>query len=302
MVPNISFCYFYGNESQQFSFYRIPKLLITDDRFKNTSTDAKLLYGLMLDRMSLSAKNNWVDERGRVYIYYRIDEIQEALNCGHDKVIKILAELDTGKGIGLIQRVRQGQGRPTIIYVKRFTSVGSDVDPASQSDCDNSRLLKNRSPDFGKSELKTSENQTSRLPKNRGADFGKSEVSLYSKNKTEVNKTDSVIAAEPVSDWDRQVAQVKKQIGYDTYAKLYPEETEDVLELLLEIYTSTNTVIQIGGKDYCISIIRSKLSSITVDDIGHVLQSMHAHQSIIRDCWSYLLNSLFDITEHTTRL
>ena len=302
MCPLSGVEFYYSNEAQQFSFYRIPKLLITDDRFKSVSTDAKLLYGLMLDRMSLSAKNNWVDVQGRVYIYYRIDEIQEALNCGHDKVIKILAELDTGKGIGLIQRVKQGQGRPTIIYVKRFTSVGSDGDPSHQSDCDNSRFLKSRSLDFGKPDLKTSENQTSRLPKNRGVGFGKSEVYLYSKNKTEMNKTDSVIAAEPVSDWDRQVAQVKKQIGYDTYAKLYPEETEDVLELLLEIYTSTNTVIQIGGKDYCISIIRSKLSSITVDDIGHVLQSMHAHQSIIRDRWSYLLNSLFDITEHTTLL
>ena len=185
MLDHANFVFYYGRESEQFAFYRIPRLLITDNRFKNISTGAKLLYGLMLDRMSLSAKNNWVDEQGRVYIYYRLDENQEALNCGHDKVIKILAELDTGKGIGLIQRVRQGQGRPTIIYVKRFTSVGSDGDSPSQSGCDDSRLLKNRSLDIGKPDLKTSENQTSRLPKNRSVDFGKSEVYLYSKNKTE---------------------------------------------------------------------------------------------------------------------
>lgn len=297
MVPNISFCYFYGNESQQFSFYRIPKLLITDDCFKNVSTDAKLLYGLMLDRMSLSAKNNWLDEQGRVYIYYRIDEIQAALNCGHDKVIKILAELDTGKGIGLIQRVRQGQGRPTIIYVKRFTSVGSDVDPPSQSDCDNSRLLKNRSPDFGKPELKASENQTSRLPKIRGADFGKSEVSLYSKNKTEMNKTDSVITAEPVLDWDRQVAQAKKQIDYEEHVKLYPEETEDILELLLEFYTTSSTVIQICGKDYNSLVVQNKFRTLKADDFSHVLKSLHTHRSKICDRWSYLLNSLFAIAD-----
>lgn len=294
--------YFYFNDAQQFSFYRIPKLLIIDDHFKHVSTDAKLLYGLMLDRMSLSAKNNWVDEQGRVYIYYRVDEIQEALNCGHDKVIKILAELDTGKGIGLIQRVRQGQGRPTIIYVKRFTSVGSDVDPTPPSDSDNSRLLKNRSLDFGKPDLKTSENQTSRLPKNRGADFGKSEVSLYSKNKTEMNKTDSVIAAEPVSDWDRQVAQVKKQIGYEAYARLYPDDTEDVLELLLEIYNTDDAAIRINGKDYSSDIVRCRLKNLSVADVGRVLENLQTRRSRIGDRRSNLLNSLFTIADQAANL
>lgn len=95
---------FYGNESEQFSFYRIPRLLIKDKRFKNISNDAKLLYGLMLDRMSMSMKNGWFDNNNRVYIIYTLENIMEDLSCGKDKGVKILAELDNIKGIGLIER------------------------------------------------------------------------------------------------------------------------------------------------------------------------------------------------------
>lgn len=116
--------YFYGHEAEQYSFYRIPKQLISDSRFRNVSTDAKLLYGLMLDRMGLSMKNGWLDEQGRVYIFFVLDEIQELLQCGHEKAVKLLAELDSEKGIGLIERIKQGQGKPTIIYVKQFCDKG----------------------------------------------------------------------------------------------------------------------------------------------------------------------------------
>ena len=126
----MNFDYYYGDESNQFAFYRIPRQLITGEAFKKLSTDAKLLYGLLLDRMGLSSRNGWYDELGRVYIYYPLDEIQADLNCGHDKAVKLLAELDTGKGIGLIERVKQGQGRPAKIYVKQFTTTEIPQSPA----------------------------------------------------------------------------------------------------------------------------------------------------------------------------
>ena len=114
--------YFYGDESQQFQYFRIPRLLITSPRFRQLSVEAKLLYGMMLDRMSLSVKNEWYDEDGRVYIYFTLEEICEDMNCGRDKAMKLLAELDTRKGVGLIERIKQGQGKPTKLYVKRFTT------------------------------------------------------------------------------------------------------------------------------------------------------------------------------------
>ncbi len=114
--------YYYGIETEQFSFYRVPRLLIKEERFKGLSSDAKLLYGLMLDRLSLSRKNGWLDQEERAYIYYTVDTIMEDLGCAKATCSKILAELDTKKGIGLIERIRQGLGKPDRIYVKNFAT------------------------------------------------------------------------------------------------------------------------------------------------------------------------------------
>ena len=120
---SFEFEYFYGNETEQFSFYRIPKMLFKENLFKDVSAEAKVLYGLMLDRTGLSAKNRWLDEENRVYIIYTVAEIMDDLNCGNQKAAKLLSELDTVNGIGLIERKRQGLGKPNIIYVKNFYSA-----------------------------------------------------------------------------------------------------------------------------------------------------------------------------------
>lgn len=114
----MSFDYFYGQQSDLFTFYRVPKVLFTNERFWNISADAKMLYGILLDRMSLSAKNGWIDKNGRVYIIFTIDEAKMALNCAEQKAIKLLSELE--KKAGLIERKRQGLGKPNLIYVKNF--------------------------------------------------------------------------------------------------------------------------------------------------------------------------------------
>ena len=120
----IEFGYFHDYESEQFAFYRIPKVLFTDEYFRNLSSDAKVLYGLMLDRMALSIRHQWFDEEGKVYIIFTVEQVIQYMNCGRDKAMKTLAELDTKKGIGLIERVKQGFGKPDIIYVKNFATLG----------------------------------------------------------------------------------------------------------------------------------------------------------------------------------
>ncbi len=117
----MEFDYFYGRSTEVFAFYQIPKLLITDDRFAEISTDAKLLYSMMLDRTSLSAKSGWVDEEGRVFIYYTQEQVMRDLNCANQKATKLMKELESIAG--LISRRRQGQGKPIRIYVKNFASV-----------------------------------------------------------------------------------------------------------------------------------------------------------------------------------
>lgn len=113
--------YFYGTEAEQYTFYRIPKVLFTDPGFRRITADAKILYGLMLDRMGLSIRNGWLDEQERVFIYFTLEEAMDAMCCGHNKAVSLFTELDK---VGLIERKKQGQGRPTKIYVKNFTISG----------------------------------------------------------------------------------------------------------------------------------------------------------------------------------
>ena len=116
--------YFYGAQAEQFSFYRIPKALFTEPNFRELSTDAKVLYGILLDRMSLSLKNQWLDAQNKVYIIFTVEEIMDALNCANQKATRLMVELE--KQAGLIERKRQGLGRPNLIYVKNFAATIDD--------------------------------------------------------------------------------------------------------------------------------------------------------------------------------
>lgn len=128
------FDYFYGAQAEQFSFYRLPKLLITDKRFRGISSDAKILYGVMLERMSLSVKNRWFDEKNRVYIIFTLEEVMETFACSERKAGRLLGELDTKTGIGLIEKRRQGLGKPNLIYLKNFLDL--DVNGEENADHD----------------------------------------------------------------------------------------------------------------------------------------------------------------------
>ena len=116
--------YFYGAQAEQFSFYRIPKALFAEPNFRELSTDAKVLYGILLDRMSLSLKNQWLDAQNKVYIIFTVEEIMDALNCANQKATRLMVELE--KQAGLIERKRQGLGRPNLIYVKNFAAAIND--------------------------------------------------------------------------------------------------------------------------------------------------------------------------------
>ena len=114
-MQKIQFDYFTGMEAEQYSFYRVPKVLFTESCFKTLSCEAKVLYGLMLDRMSLSIKNRWLDSEDRVYIIFTVEEIAELMNCGTQKAVKLVKELDSSNGIGLIEKKRLGLGRENVL-------------------------------------------------------------------------------------------------------------------------------------------------------------------------------------------
>ena len=202
MGEPLKFDYYYGVEAEQFSFYRVPRLLIKDERFKGLSSDAKLLYGLMLDRMSLSMKNGWLDDENRAYIIYTIDNIREDLGCSKEKAVKVLAELDKAKGIGLVEKIRRGLGKPDIIYVKNFiidegrkepcnTDVSTEVGKTDfkRSEKPTSRSQENRLQEVGKTDFRRSEKLTSRGRENQLQEVGESDPNYTDYNQIEKNYT-----------------------------------------------------------------------------------------------------------------
>ena len=179
MKDRITLSYFYGREAEQYSFYKIPKLLFTEEYFKKISVEAKVLYGLMLDRMSLSMKNQWLDEEGRAYIYYSLDDIMEALGCSNKKAISIMKELDTDAGIGLIEKKRQGQGKPTMIYLKQF--VIQDFQKCKNYTSDEKTAI---------SEVKNLHVLKCKNDMSRSEEFTHQEVKKLHTNKTNINNTE----------------------------------------------------------------------------------------------------------------
>ena len=172
-MQEIQFDYFRGMEAEQYTFYRIPKILFTAECFKTISCEAKVLYGLLLDRMSLSIKNRWFDEEDRVYIIFTVEEIAELMNCGTQKAVRLLKELDSEKGIGLVEKRRLGLGKPNVIYVKNFMVKQPEKEekepekPVNTQNCENhnSRVVKTTIQECPKSQFKNDENHNSGMMK-----------------------------------------------------------------------------------------------------------------------------------------
>ena len=218
-MQEIQFDYFRGMEAEQYSFYRVPKVLFTAECFKSLSCEAKVLYGLMLDRMSLSIKNRWFDEEDRVYIIFTVEEIAELLNCGTQKAVKLMKELDDNQGIGLIEKKRLGLGKPNVIYVKNFIlkekrsseqigKVPENLGNTQNSENHNSRIVKTTNQELPESQFKNGENHNSGIVKTTNQEFPESqfkndenhtsriveittqEVPKSQSNNTDINKTD----------------------------------------------------------------------------------------------------------------
>ena len=196
MGEPLKFDYYYGVEAEQFSFYRVPRLLIKDERFRGLSSDAKLLYGLMLDRMSLSMKNGWLDDENRAYIIYTVDNMMEDLGCAKATCTKVIKELDSDNGIGLIEKKRRGLGKPDIIYVKNFAAVSdikSDKTAANTdkfTEVQNLNFKKFNNYTSGSSETEPQEVQNTDLQKFKKQTSRSSETELAEVQNTDPNYTD----------------------------------------------------------------------------------------------------------------
>lgn len=252
-----TFKYFTGKEVDAFIFYRIPKLLFTNDFFRTLSTEAKVLYGLMLDRMSLSVKNNWLDAENRPFIYFSIEDTMEMLNCGHQKAGNIIRELDTVTGIGLIEKRRQGLGKPTVIYVKNFV-------------VQDKRITERTNSESRKSAFSKAENETSGELKNSGLEVSKSATKKKYFNDIEISNTESDHIASHVEEDNRSDPKadievcsnsIKQNICYDMLIQRYPMEKDlvnGIYELILEIEMTQGNRILIARNTYPADLVKSK--------------------------------------------
>lgn len=185
----MQFEYFRGDEAEQFMFYRVPQTLVTDERFRKVSSDAKLLYGLLLDRIGLSFQNpdRFVDDFGRTFIYFTRETTMKLLNCGKEKAAAIFQELEK---VGLIERKRQGLGKPTKIYVKNFAAENTDKDSMPKREKNH---VENCKLDVQRSEIPTSaspETLTSRGRESRLLEVGNTDTNHTEINQTNLNHTE----------------------------------------------------------------------------------------------------------------
>ena len=280
--------YFYGEQADSYSFYRIPRQLITGEKYKGLSVEAKLLYGMMLDRMGLSLRNGWLDKTGRVYIYYTVEEIQGDLGCGHVKAGRLLAELDTVKGMGLIERVRQGQGKPTKIYVKKFSP-----DPPPQGEKSGlPRQPQNGGLDSAKAEVRSAASCRSGHTESGSADRQKQAGSYIENNYPESSYTDQSIVPEEV---EQLTEAVREQIDYPLLALSYPDDDPDcILELICDVLSSSSPGIKIGGETIPTAKVQTRFRRLQFDHVAYVLDSLRETTTKIINIRAYLLTALYN--------
>ena len=287
----MSFDYFYGpDDAEQYSFYRIPKRLITGDEFQETSTEAKLLYGLMLDRLQLSIRNQWLDSLNRVYIIYTVEDIMADLHCGNQKACKLLSELENKTG--LIKRKRQGLGKPSLIYVLKFSTS------CPQNDLE--------------SHFKTCENHTSGDVKTTSLDMWKSHGNNTDFNKPEYNKTNPIYPGQASAKITVSVDgmgrdEMDERRSYERYFRehLYIDDLkqsypydhgriDEILELLVDTVCSTAKTIRCAGEDRPAEVVKSRFMKLDYGHIQYVLDCIHDNTTDIRNIKAYMLTTLYN--------
>lgn len=274
----MQFDYFYPEQADQYAFYRIPKLLISDSKFQGLTSDAKLLYGLLLDRVSLSLKNKWIDKKRRVYIIFTLKEVMDTLKCGDRKATRLMVELEK---CGLIERERQGLGKPNLIYVKNFAS---GVPPNER--------------------FKTRQNDDSGIDDMESLDSSKQRGTNTNQNYIDDSDTYPILSSEEkrternsVDDWITMEQYFRRQLDFDYLLQDYPlgeESLEEILNLLVEVCCSNRKMIRIAGDDKPKEVVKSRLMKLDRSHIQYVMKCLDENETKVRNMKQYVLATLYN--------
>ena len=306
--------YYYGEEANQYHFYRIPKALFTDAHFKGMSAESKILYGLMLDRMGLSSRNGWQDANGRVYIYFTLDDAIGMMGFGHNKIVRLFRELEE---IGLIERKKQGQGRPTRIYVKSFVlpSEAEEAEPASEtsengkSEADGEMKQADTAPP---DHSETSQRRKSALPETGAQDFPKEAGNENERKQTEMSDTeypihlstpsrskrrDNLSAEARMRCMEYYREQIRENIEYSYLRSLHPNDMDRIdgyIELMAEICSSTRDYVRVNQEDIPTDAARARFLSLDRENLLYVLECMNKTTTQIGNIRAYTLSALYN--------
>ena len=271
------FDYFYGAQAEQFSFYRVPKMLFTREQFKQLSAEAKILYGIMLDKLDLSVKNKWGDEKGRVYIIYTIEQIMADMNCADQKATKLLDELE--KKCGLIERKRQGLGKPNLIFVKNFiTGVEGSM---------MARIQNRENHDSGAVNITTAD-----YPKSRGINTNHNNT-----ENSDINPIQSGFDEDGISERNDYERYFRESLSIDVLIQENPGEEETILgilELMVDVCCSKQSVIRIAGDDRPLAVVKSRFMKLNAEHIRYVLKCLSENTTKVRNIRQYLLTALYN--------
>ena len=252
-------------------------MLFTREQFKQLSAEAKILYGIMLDKLDLSVKNKWGDEKGRVYIIYTIEQIMADMNCADQKATKLLDELE--KKCGLIERKRQGLGKPNLIFVKNFIT-GVEGPMMAQ--------IQNR------------ENHDSEAVNITTADYPKSRGINTNHNNTENNDINPIrlgFDEDGMCERNEYERYFRESLSIDVLLRenLGEEETIlGILDLLVDVCCSKRSVIRIAGDDKPLAVVKSRFMKLNAEHIRYVLKCLSENTTRVRNIRQYLLTALYN--------
>lgn len=328
----MTFDYYYGAQAEQFNFIRIPKAMIVDPMFADLSVNAKLLYGVLLDRMNLSMKNRWFDSENRVYIIYQIAEIMEDFNFSKKTAVRYLNELEN---FGLVEKKRRGLGLPSLLYVKNFVVFqdhsepdDTDFDDVAEDDNLNENMETSRGIQGETSRgVRTYTSRSVDMETSKGVQKetlrgAKSELQEVTKRGPLISKTNSNnininntkesnnILSNPIvknavdgmgreeeSLFEKYTKMVKDNIDYDVLiGRHYLEKSmiDGIVNLIVETIISENDYIIISSTKFPKEAVKSRFSKLDISHIEYVLECMNHNTTNIKNIKKYLLAALYN--------
>ncbi len=238
----------------------------------------------MLDRMGLSIRNSWVDDENRAYIFFTTNDVMEQMCCGTEKATKMLAELDSEKGIGLIERKKQGQGKPAIVYLKKFY-IDEDTDRKP-------RLSEIESADFRESKPNNN--------KYNNTEMSDTEIISYPINRGNENNSPPLPAPKGIDAirWieNRRKYEklIKKNIDYDIISERYSKAwLDEIVAIMVDVVCSDEPTIRINKQEYPHEVVKSRFLKIDSSHIEYIDFALRSNTSDVRNIRAFLITTIY---------